>query len=227
MLTRTRSTLVIVGVAATLLGLAPAASAGGSGSGERADRRIAEKGLVRASDVPDDWESTPSDDVGDSSDISECEDLDEANADAAERPFAESPDFVDPDDPNETTQVENAVFVFPNARGAKRFLGAYQDEATFDCMSAIAQAIAESFDGTESESGAATLDVDGVGDDAVGYRLDAEASDGTDRIAIEVNIIAVRVGRAIIGFGAQAGSEDVPDADEILDATVRRLERAL
>ena len=196
----------------------------GAGAGERGDQQIAdEAGLVLA-DLPDGWESTPSDDLGQETGIEECEAIDRVNTRAVERPHSESPQFTDPDDPEDATSIEGAVFVFPKAKGAKRFVAAYAADGARDCFQAIGDTQVEGF--PESEVGTSDLEVEG-GDDAVGYRLDIERTDdaGVTDTAV-VDFLVVRQGRAVVSLGAQS-AEEPPSLDDAFDAVLERLEQEL
>jgi hypothetical protein len=195
-----------------------------AGAGEQDDQQIAdEAGLVLA-DLPDGWESTPSDDLGQETGIDECEAIDRVNTRAVAGPHSESPQFTDPDDPEGATSVEGAVFVFPKAKGAKKFVAAYAADGARDCFQAIGDSQVEGF--PESEVGTSDLDVEG-GDDAVGYRLEIERTDDagvTDTVVVD--FVIVRQGRAVVSLGAQS-AEEPPSLDDAMNAVLERLEQAL
>lgn len=194
------------------------------GAGEPDDQQIAdEAGLVLA-DVPDGWESMPSDDLGQETGIEECEAIDRANTGAVERPHSESPEFSDPEALEGTTSIEGAVFVFPKAKGAKRFVAAYAADDARACF----QAIGESQVGhlPSNEVGTSDLDVE-AGDAAVGYRLEIEGTDdaGVTDAAV-VDFLIVRLGRAVVSLGAQS-AEEPPSLDDAIDAVLERLDEGL
>ncbi|MGH9049842.1 MAG: hypothetical protein ACRDY4_08945 [Acidimicrobiia bacterium] len=195
-----------------------------AGAGDRDDQRIADAALPDLADLPEGWESEPSDDLGEETGIDECRRLDRVNQDALEHAYAETPLFSDPADPEGRTTIEGAVFVFPKVKGAKRYFAGYEADSARDCLQAIGKSQVEHL--PTNEVGTADLDVSG-GDDAVGYRLDIEGTDEsgvTD--ALVLDFVVVRLGRAVVNLGAQSG-EEPPSLDDVIDAMLERLEQEL
>lgn len=195
-----------------------------AGAGEQDDQAIADAAVLELSDLPEGWESEPSDDLGEESGVEECRRLDRVNQAAIEQAYSETPLFSDPDDPEGRTTIEGAVFVFPKVKGAERYLAAYKADSATDCFQEIGDQQVEDY--PSSEVGTADLQVD-AGDDAVGLRLEIEGTDEegvTD--AVVLDFVIVRLGRAVVSLGAQAG-EEPPSLDDPMTTVLERLEREL
>lgn len=216
-----RKLLVATATAVTLaLTAAPAAA------GDREDRTIARRAVLRVSDVPADWESEPGDTDADETGLAECRAIDRAARSAEQAPHVDSPNFSDPADPLGITQVENSVYVFPSAKAAKKVFAAFASDEALDCLSAIGDASVAGMDNTVVE--VSVLDVGGAGDDAVGYTLEISGTNGEgESFSATTDIVAVRVGRGFTGFTAQNPEGPLPFGPDILETVVGRLERAL
>jgi hypothetical protein len=195
-----------------------------AGAGQRDDQRIADAAVPRLSDLPEGWESEPSDDLGEDTGIDECRRVDRVNEAALEQAYAETPLYFDPDDPAGKTTIEGAVYVFPKVKGAKRFFAAYEADSARDCFQEIGKQVVDEY--ASSEVGTADLQVS-AGDDAVGYRLDLEGTDENDVTdAIVLDFVIVRLGRAVVSLGAQA-EEEPPSLDDVIDTMLDSLEEDL
>ena len=138
-----------------------------AGAGEQDDQRIADAAVPRLSDLPEGWESEPSDDLGEETGIDDCRRIDGVNQAALEQAYAETPLFSDPDDPEGKTTIEGAVFVFPKVKGAKRYFAAYEADSARGCFQEIGKEVVDDY--PSSEVGTADLQVSvGDADDAVG-----------------------------------------------------------
>jgi hypothetical protein len=188
------------------------------------DQRIAEEAGLKPSDLPDGWEAEPSTDLGEKSGVDECEAIDRVSQAALKVAYEESPLFTDNADPDGTTTIEGAVFVFPKPKAAKRYIAAYAADGARDCFQAIGDQAVEAY--PSSEVGTADLDVSG-GDDAVGYRLDLEGTDETGVTEqVVLDLVVVRQGRAVVSLGGQ-GVDEPPPLDDLLDTALDRLEQEL
>ena len=203
------------------LGLVALAATPATAGGDD-DEQIAKQGVIKASDVPEGWESEPSPE-GDSLGLPECEAIDRADDRADRGPSARSRLFGDPDAPQGIRSVENSVWVFPTVKAAKQFFAVFASEAAVECLQASGDAAADA-----NGLGGATveeIDLPRVGDARVGYAV--LVGDGDPLNTIYAEQALVRVGRAATGFTAENFGGSLPQGPDLLDAAVGRLERAL
>jgi hypothetical protein len=211
---------ITAAVCATALLAAPA------GAGEE-DQAIAEDAVLTIDDVPAGWEEDPSAGDTEETGLDECEAIDKATKRANQQPKAESPNFVDPDDPTGITQAESAVFVFSNTKGAKKYFRAWNADAAEDCLIAIGQQVADQA-ASDLDVAVQTLGLEGIGDDAVGRSIVLDdPDDESDENSVYTDIFVARVGRAIVGIAAQDLGGSLPEGLELLEAVVGRVEEAL
>jgi hypothetical protein len=215
-----RKTLTAVALAS---GIALVA-AGPAGADKEDDQRIADEAAPTLADLPEGWEEEPSNDLGEETGIEQCEGVDRATQAGLRAAYVETPVFVDPDDPSGDTTIEGSLFVFPKVKGAKRHFAAFAADEARDCFQEIGEQSVEAY--PSSEVGTADVEVS-AGDDAVGYRLELEATDdaGTTDTAV-FDFVIVRVGRAELNLSSRS-TEDPPPLDGVVDAVVDRLEQEL
>jgi hypothetical protein len=198
-----------------------------AGGGQQDDQRIAEAAVPRLSDLPEGWESEPSDDLREETGIDECQRFDRVNQAALEQAYAETPLYLDPDDPAAKTTIEGAVFVFPKVKGAKRYFAAYEADSARDCFQEIGKEVVDDYPSSEVGTADLRVSAGNDADDAVGYRLELEGTDEngiTDKIVLD--FVIVRLARAVVSLGAQAG-EEPPSLDDVIDTMLDSLEDAL
>lgn len=214
--------VVVTAVAATTGALAGSPAAAGAND----DEAIAKRALLRASDLPDSWEADESADP-DQDDpaegrVPECEDIEAAIDKGDKSPHADSPQFDDGDDPNGIASVSNEVFVFPKAKGAKRYLAPFKADEAADCLLGRAEVIPNILDAELVD-----LDVAGAGTDGVGYSALLTFDNEGVPFTLAVDVVVVRVGRAIVTFAAENADEPLPIGPDLLRAVTDRLEEAL
>jgi hypothetical protein len=213
--------VVVTVVAATTVALAASPATAGDD-----DEAIAKKAVLRASDLPDGWEADesadPDEDDPAEGRVPECEDI-EAAIDKGDRtPHADSPQFDDGDDPNGIAAVSSEVFVFPKAKGAKRYLAPFKADAAADCLLGRAEVIPNILDAELVD-----LDVAGAGTDGVGYSVLLTLDNEGVPFTFAVDVVVVRVGRGIVTFAAENADEPLPIGPDLLRAVTGRLEEAL
>jgi hypothetical protein len=217
-----RRLLTVIGVTTVGVALvAPSALAG-----EEQDQAAAEKATIKASDVPDDWDSSRGDE-SQQIQLPECRAIDRATAAADKGPNAKSRNFSDPSDPLGIIQVENAAYVFPSRKKAKKYLDAFTADQAEDCFLAVGEAVAES-QVPGADVSVEDLDVDGLGDDGGGVTIviDGETDDG-ERVELFADFSAIRVGRGIVVLIAQGSGEQLDLGPELRETLADRLEDAL
>jgi hypothetical protein len=199
------------GACAALLMAAPVAA------GEDEDRAIADEAVLTLADLPDGRveDDTPKADIP--ADPPECEKMRRADDKADNVPNAESPQFDDPNDPDAVASVSNDVFVYPKVKAAKKHLAPFKRDG-LECIESLA-AEAGFPEYTVDE-----LDVEDAGDDGVGFRVDITSENG---FVTSVDLLIVRVGRAVATFDAEGGEGGLSGLPEAVGTVADRLEEAL
>jgi hypothetical protein len=69
-------------------------------------------------------------------------------------------------------------------------------------------------------------DLQGVGDEAVGYELAATYSQDVGAATLYIDFVFVRVGRAVVAFSFSNVGARIPQGPEIVNAVVQRVSAA-
>jgi hypothetical protein len=211
-----------VPVAASLLLAAPAAAGETKG-----DKAILKAGVITKADVPAEWTSKKGEAPGEAlKGIRECRRINTAVAEAKKNnPRARSREFSDPVSEH-ATSAENAVYAFTNSRSATRFVSAYQGTAAEACFNKLAAEVGKDRPTTAPPTVAPITDLQGVGDEAVGYEIAATFTQDGGTATLYVDFVVVRVGRAALGFGFTNVDARIPQGPEIVNAVVQRVSAA-
>jgi len=213
-----RTVLTLVAVAAVLVTAVPAGA-------KQSDSAIAKQGLIRKSDLGPGWTAKKHKDSKPSG-VAACKPT-EAVVAKTKKYRQSSPDFAQ----GQAALIQNTVSVFPKPAQAAAFLAPYQLETTATCLqqgaeknlpgAAVAVQPLDLSDAIQARSGTV--------DDAVGYELHVTAPQSGNPIPVEVYFIAValRSGRAVIGYTFQSQDQPFADVDTVVDATLTRLVTAL
>src|SRR5918994_3015001 len=217
---RTRILIFAVPVAASLALAAPAAAAGES----KSDKAILKAGVIKKEDVPAEWTSTKGESSGDAlKGIRDCRRINSAVAEAKENePRARSREFSDPV-PQNATSAENAVYAFENAEAARKFVAAYEGSAANTCFERLAAEVAKDRPTASPPTVAPITDLQGVGDEALGYEIAATFTQEGGTATLYIDFVVVRVGRAVLGFGFTNVDVRIPQGPEIVNAVVQRV----
>ncbi|MGH8983709.1 MAG: hypothetical protein ACRDY6_07515 [Acidimicrobiia bacterium] len=205
---------VTAGACAVVLMAAPVAA------DEEEDQAIADESVLTLADLPEGWVEGDAADDDDPAEgeIPACEAIERTIDRGDEAPHAESPDFDDTNDPNAVTSVSNEVIVFPKAKGAKRYLKPFETDGEA-CLRGRGGTAPGALDVQVQE-----LDVQGSG---VGYTVLVTVESNGEQRTQAVDIVVVRVGRAITNFAAENVDEPLPEGPDILDAVLGRLQESL
>lgn len=220
-----RTYLVPVVVAVTLV----AAVAGPAAAGEStSDKAILKAGVVTKADVPTGWTSKkPSaDDDQTYKGIAECKNLRTAIADAKKStPRARSRQF-EARGSNGTTSARSTVYVFETPEAAATFLGVYQDPQVSTCIEKGVAKVLRRREGVGEPSIAPVTDLEGLGDGAIGFEVTIPVTADDESATFYIDSIAVRVGRAIVGFNLSEFEEPLSDGPSIVQSIVGRVAEA-
>ena len=209
---------VAAGVAAAVTLAAPAGAAARSAA---SDQAILKAGVLTAADVPSTWTSAKQTDPGTKSfqGIASCKQIVAAMNAARRGPRALSRSFGDPAQAS-NAGAQNTVYAFKSVKAAQQYIAAYEASNAATCFQ-------DAFNrGTRGAQATVTpiTDLQGVGDQAVGY----EASEtGTDQNGKAVHVVAdlvdVRVGRAVVTFMFGNSDVRIPQGVAIVQSVVTRL----
>jgi hypothetical protein len=219
-----RKRILVLGVpVAVSLGLASPAVAGESES----DKAILEAGVITSDDVPAAWTSERGGSSGRAlRGIRECRKINSAVESARKKePRARSREFQDPVSQG-TTSAENAVYAFKNDNAATRFIATYQGSDADACFDKAAAKVASEQPTADTPSVAPITDLQGVGDEAIGYEIVVTFSQSGQSFTLYLDIVAVRVGRAVLGFNFSNIGSRITEGPDIVNAVVERVSTA-
>jgi hypothetical protein len=216
--------ILVLGVpVAVSLGLASPAVAGES----RSDKAILEAGVITRADVPADWTSERGETGARAlRGIRECKKINAA-LDAAKKnePQARSREYEDPAVQG-TTAAEDTVHVFKNASAATRFLSSFQGSGANACFDEAAAKIASDEPTAGTPTVAPITDLQGVGDEAVGYEIVIPYTQGDRSFSVYLDLVAVRVGRTALRFSFSNIGGRISQGPDIVNAVVERVATA-
>jgi hypothetical protein len=215
--------IFVVPVAASLALAAPAIAAGES----KGDKAILKAGVITKADVPAEWTSKKGKSSGDAlKGLKACKKINTAVAAAKQDdPRARSREFADPV-PANATMAENAVYAFPDTKSAGRFVAAYTGSAATECFDKLGAEVARSRPTAGPPTVSPITDLQGVGDEALGYEIAATFTQNGGTATLYIDFIVVRVGRAVLGFGFTNVDARIPQGPDIVTAVVQRVAAA-
>jgi hypothetical protein len=212
-----------VPVAASLAFAAPAIAAGES----KGDKAILKAGVITKADVPTEWTSKKGKSTGDAlKGLKECKKINTAVAAAKQDdPRARSREFADPVTEN-AKMAENAVYAFPDSKAAGKFVSAYEGSAATTCFDKLGSEVARSRPTAGPPTVSPITDLQGVGDEALGYEIAATFTQNGGTATLYIDFIVVRVGRAVLGFAFTNVDARIPEGPAIVTAVVQRVAAA-
>jgi hypothetical protein len=220
---RTRLVIFAVPVAASVAFAAPAIAAGES----KDDKAILKAGVITKADVPAEWTSKKGDTGGGAlKGIRDCRKINSAiTAARTDEPRAMSREFADPVREN-GREAANAVFAFENAKAARRFVGAFKGSAATACFEKLGAQVVRNQPATGPPTVLPIMDLQGVGDEALGYEIAATFTQNGGTATLYIDFIVVRVGRAVLGFAFTNVDARIPEGPAIVTAVVQRVAAA-
>jgi hypothetical protein len=209
----------VFGLSALVLTAFPGAAVAAS---RGADRRIAEAGIITASDFPTGWTEIPDDRSADreieaaAKETSSCKHYLTLRTTGKKQPRAESPTFVLGE-----SELQNTVMAYPSTSGAKAAMKLFEHPSVLTCFNELFTKLLED-DGIQIA--VEPVDVQDVGDAVAAY--EGMATNG--EASIGVGTAAVRVGRAIAVYSYVVDRTDVVELlPEVVDSSIARLTDAL
>ena len=225
---RTRGTgaAVLLAVAVAVAGVAAPALAATKPT--KVDLAIQKQTVLRKSDLPAGWTSSPNQPPADLPELAACAGLQAAN-DALDPIATNSPDFSKSD----LTRASNAVVVLANAKQAKGWLAPYREPDAATCLQEVVKK-AFTRDGIQgARVYVAPIDDTPRGaDDAVGFEVEITATSTptaqqpAQTIVVVYDVMVARVGRALTNFTFMNPTDPLPEQGELVDAVIGRLQDA-
>jgi hypothetical protein len=218
---RKRLLILAVPVAASL------ALAGPAAADSKGDKAILKAGVITKTDVPAEWTSKPSKSSSDAlKGLKECKKINTAVAAAKkDEPRARSREFADPVQEHATT-AENAVYAFQNKKDAGKFVSAYKGSAATACFQRLGTEVERNRPAAAPPTVSPVTDLQGVGDEAVGYEIAATFTQNGGEATLYIDFIVVRVGRSVLGFAFTNVDTRITQGPDIVNAVVQRVAAA-
>jgi hypothetical protein len=204
-----------------------AALAGPVAAGEsKSDNAILKAGVLTKSDVPAGWKSTKSTRDNDSTKgIAECNKIRSSITSADKKvPHSDSRDFEDPGR-NAGTAAENTVYAFKDATAAGKFLANFAAETAAECLRKSLARGAKEVETAGVARIAPITDLEGVGEEAVGYEMTINFAADNPTTAY-IDFLAIRVGRAFLGFNFVNLGEPFSDGPTMVQTVLTRVAEA-
>ena len=214
----------VAAVAFGVLGTAAAAKA------SKADIGIQKQAVLRRSDLPAGWKSSPNRPSSPLPSLPACAGLRAAN-DALDPGATDSPEFWKAD----LTRVENAVIVMDSAKQAKGWIAPYREPDAATCLEAVVKGafLQPSTGIQEVRVYVAPIDDTPRGaDDAAGFEVEITATSApttqqpAETVVIIYDVLIARVGRALTNFTFMNPTDPLPEQSELVDAVIGRLQDA-
>jgi hypothetical protein len=218
---RKRLLILAVPVAASL------ALAGPAAADSKGDKAILKAGVITKTDVPAEWTSKPSKSSSDTlKGLKECKKINTAVAAAKkDEPRARSLEFADPV-PEHATTAENAVYAFQNKKDASKFVSAYKGSAATACFQRLGTEVERNRPAAAPPTVSPVTDLQGVGDEAVGYEIAATFTQNGGEATLYIDFIVVRVGRSVLGFAFTNVDARITQGPDIMNAVIQRVAAA-
>jgi hypothetical protein len=221
---RLRSTWAAVLAAAVVALLTPAAAA----KLNKADVAVQKQAVLRKSDLPAGWKSSPDPETTPLPTLPACAGLQAVN-DALDPIATDSLDFWKSD----LTRAHNSVVVLATTKQAKTWLAPYREPDAATCLETV---VKEAFtrDGIQGVRVyvAPVDDIPRGSDDAVGFEVEITATtapsaqQASQTVVIVYDVLVARVGRALTNFEFWNPTDPLPEQGELVDAVIGRLQDA-
>jgi hypothetical protein len=204
------------------------ALAGPAAAGEtKGDKALLKAGVITKADVPAGWTSEKASSSDAVKRIKQCKKINVAVAEAKKNePRAQSREFSDAPREQARSQAENTVFAFPDNKAAGRFVSVFTGTAATNCFDALGTELARNQPSAGPPTVEPITDLQGVGDEAVGYEIASTYTQEGGTATLYVDFVIVRVGRAGLAFVFGNVGARIPQGPEIVNAVVQRVSAA-
>jgi hypothetical protein len=139
-------------------------------------------------------------------------------------PHRLSAEFSDPTSGTQTTLAANTAYAFKDDAAAARYVAAYRATSVPTCFTkSLQRAVQSSLQGASATISVALLtNLAGLGDDEVGYSVTLTVPTPGQPQTLYDDIVAVRVGRAILSFNFQNLGGELPMGPAIIRQATSR-----
>jgi len=216
---------LVAALAITIVGVAPVA--GATPKPSKADVAIQKQTVLRRSDLPAGWKSSPDQSPSTLPTVPACAGLQEAN-NALDPIATNSPEFWKAD----LVRVQSAVAVLASTKQARGWLAPYREPDAATCLEAVVkEAFISGFQGVRVYV-APIDDTPRGADDAVGFEVEITATSvpsaqqPATTVVIVYDVLIARVGRALANFTFMNPTDPLPEQGELVDAVIGRLQDA-
>lgn len=195
----------------------------------RIDQEAVEAAQLRAADLDGEWEERPATEAEipeSQRRIADCLGEDPEVLYPTDEPQSKSPTFTSPED----QEVSSEVDVAPTLDAASARFDALTSRRAGDCIGAELQRYLEEddpFQGQPVAVGDVTIDrlpVDDVGEESTAFRVSVPLAAGGNEVAVHLDYVLARAGRALISVRASSLFEPFP-ADELQQLAGRVVDR--
>jgi hypothetical protein len=220
---RLRLLTLAVPVTASLALAGPALATGET----KGDKAILKAGVITKLDVPADWTSKKGDPSGQAlKGIKECKKVNRVVSEANNSvPRARSSEFSDAAQPNQS-QAENTVYAFSGKKAAGKFLSVFDGPAATSCFEGLGVELARNQPSIDSPTVTPITDLQGVGDEALGYEIVNPYTQAGGTASLYVDFVFVRAGRSVIAFVFGNVDARIQQGPEIVNSVVQRVNAA-
>ena len=214
-------------VTVAVLSVAPSAAAAAA-KPTKADVAIQKQTVLRKSDLPAGWKSSPSQPSSTLPSLPACAGLQGVN-DALDPIASNSPEFWKSD----FVRAQNGVVVLVSTKQAKGYLAPYREPDAATCLeSVVKDAVTQP--GIQNVRVYVTPidDTPRGADDAVGFDVEITATSTptaqrpAQTVVIVYDVLVARVGRALTNFTFMNLTDPLPEQGELVDAVIGRLQDA-
>jgi hypothetical protein len=194
----------------------------------KADVAIQKQVVLRKSDLPGGWKSSPDPESTPLPSLPACTGLQAVN-DALDPIATDSLDFWK----SELTRAHNSVVVLGTVKQAKSWLAPYREPDAATCLETV---VKDAFTRTGIQGVrvyvAPVDDTPRGADDAVGFEVEITATttpsaqQAAQTVVIVYDVLVARVGRALTNFEFMNPTSPLPEEGELVDSVVGRLQDA-
>jgi hypothetical protein len=217
-----------VGLATLALGIPPPAVAAAAAKPSKADLAIQKQAVLRRSDLPAGWKSSPDQSSSSFPTLPACAGLQQVN-DALEPVATDSPEFWKSD----IVRIENSVVVLASTKQAKGWLTPYREP---DAAACLEEAMKDAFTQPGIQGVRVYVapidDAPRGADEAAGFEIEITATSApsaqqpAQTAVIVYDVLVARVGRALTNFAFANLTNPLPEQGELVDAVIGRLQDA-
>jgi hypothetical protein len=203
------------------IGALTAALAAPAFAGATSDKEIAKEGLLTLSDFPSGWTQSPHKDTQPSK-LPACK-ATEAVVKQFKKYRTASPDFAQ----GRTTKAQNTIYAFPGVKQAKTFLKPYLGTGVTDCFEARIKKEIPDATVEVQKIPSSSIPSSDLADESFGFEVTLKSPGDSAANTLYFDALAYRVDRFFVGYTFQNLGDRLPDAPDLVAASLQRLVQAI